>query len=162
MYQGAASWVDRDPGLPVPVPAGTSHEALKIRVTREPTVSCQGTLMECAYLADCWSLRGWNVAWAPGFLFSPAVFPRLPLCWNVRRLGRSVVRTSSSLSNKFQLEPGECSHMGIEATREGSRSARPVGTAMFSDLRLEGFQPPQADVNISPSLSQVRTPCFRD
>lgn len=31
MYQGAASWVDRDPGLPVPVPAGTSHEALKIQ-----------------------------------------------------------------------------------------------------------------------------------
>lgn len=81
------------------------------------------------------------MAWAPGFLFPPAVFPRLPLCWNVRSLGRLLVRTSSSLSNKFQLEPGGSSHVGMEATREGYRSARPVGTAMFLDLRLVDFQP---------------------
>lgn len=53
----------------------------------------------------------------------------------------SWLRTSSSLSNKFQLEPGGSSHVGMEATREGYRSARPVGTAMFLDLRLVDFQP---------------------
>lgn len=97
--------------------------------------------MECACHAVCRSLRGWNVAWAPGFLFPPAVFPRLPPCWNVGSLGRFLVRTSSSLSNKFQLEPGDSSHMGTEATREGSRSTRPVGTAVFLALRLVDFQP---------------------
>lgn len=45
----------------------------------------------------------------------------LPPCWNVGRLGRFMVRISSSLSNKFQLEPEDSSHVGIEATRDGCR-----------------------------------------
>ena len=97
--------------------------------------------MECAYLAVCRSPRGWNAAWAPGFLFPPAVFPRLPLGWNGSSLGRFSGRTSSSLSNEFQLEPGDSSHMGTEATREGKRSTRPVGTAVFLDPRLVDLQP---------------------
>lgn len=60
-----------------------------------------------------------------GFLVSSSLllfFPRLPLCWNVGRLGRFMVRFSSNLSNKFQLEPEDSSHMGREATRGSSRS----------------------------------------
>lgn len=58
-------------------------------------------------------------------------FSRLPPCWNVGRLGRFMVRISSSLSNKFQLEPEDSSHMGTEATRQRGGSAGPVGTDVF-------------------------------
>lgn len=34
--------------------------------------------MECAYLRVSGSLRGWNVAWVPSFLFPLLFFPRLP------------------------------------------------------------------------------------
>lgn len=83
-------------------------------------------------------------------------FPRLPPCWNVGRLGRFMVRISSSLSNKFQLEPEDSSHVGIEATRDGCRRARPVGTAIFLDLRVVGFQSPTGTCKHSVlSLGQV-------
>lgn len=139
---GAGSWVGRDPvGASSCACRDVPMSHWRFRVTREPTMSGPGDPSGMCLSAVCRSLRGWNVAWAPGFLFPPAVFPRLPLCWNVRSLGRFLVRTSSSLSNKFQLEPGGSSHVGMEATREGNRSARPVGTAMFLDLRLVDFQP---------------------
>lgn len=67
-----------------------------------------------------------------------------------------MVRISSSLSNKFQLEPEDSSHVGVEATRDVCRRARPVGTTVFLDLRVVGFQSlPLADVNIALSLRSL-------
>lgn len=39
-------------------------------------------------------------------------FPALPVCWNVSRLGIFTARIFPSQSNRFQLEPGDSSHMG--------------------------------------------------
>lgn len=74
-YPGAGSWVGREKprcslflGLQeVPM----NH--WRFRVPREPTMSGPGDPFRNVPI--CRSLRGWNVAWVPGFLFPPAVFP---------------------------------------------------------------------------------------
>lgn len=49
---------------------------------------------------------------AHGFPFPSAVFPGPPVCWNVSRLGIVTARIFPSQGNRFQLEPGDSSHMG--------------------------------------------------
>lgn len=49
---------------------------------------------------------------AHSFPFPSAAFPGLPVCWNVSRLGIVTARIFPSQGNRFQLEPGDSSHMG--------------------------------------------------